>query len=185
MDAGAVINDYFGQSRVTFPILQSYVLTTTGALSADILYRAVDVAGSVGNAKITKHCMAPDVRRAFIAIMENDRRYTMEYLSKPDPGVKTGGDYKASLSFAGIPVVVDHWAPFGEWFGLDTRSFRRASMTDGEWADETGAVLTEVAGAVDTYKATYRIYENYFALRPNQSFRLAGIPSNVIVAQVV
>jgi len=104
---------------------------------------------------------------------------------KPDAGTKIAGDYKASLTFGGVPVQCDPFAPFGEWYGLDTSSFRRASMTDGEWADETGAVLTQVTGAQDTYAATYRIYENFYALRPNQSFALRGLSTNVVVAQIV
>ncbi len=185
VDAGATINDYFGLSRVGFPILQSYVLASVGAISPDIIQRAIDTVGSVGNGKVTKHCMSYDTRRALLAIMENDRRYSHEYLMKPDAGTKIASDYKNMLTFGGIDVYTDHFAPFGSWYGLDTSSFRRASMTDGEWADETGAVLTAVAGQVDTYEALYRIYENFYALRPNQSFKLTGITTNVVVAQVV
>ena len=184
-DDGGVVNDYFGLSRATFPIMQSYVTTSVGALSADLLQRSIDATGSISGADTQKHCMAPDVRRALLAITENDRRYTHEYLMKPDPGTKVAKDWKAQLTFGGVPVYVDHFAPFGEWYGLDTSSWRRASMTDGEWADETGAVLTEVTGAVDTYKALYRIYENYYALNPNQSWVMRGITSNVVVAHTV
>ena len=185
VDSGAVVNNFFGLSRVTFPILQAYVLSSAGALSADLLYRAIDVVGSQGQSNVQFHGMSYDTRRALLSIMENDRRYSHEYLMKPDAGTKVAGDYKASLTFGGTPIKCDHFAPYGEWYGIDNRSWRRASMTDGEWADETGAVLTEVAGSVDTYKATYRIYENYFAIRPNQSFRLSGLTTNVIVAHVV
>jgi hypothetical protein len=185
VDNGGVVNDYFGQSRVTFPILQSYVLSSAGAISPDLIQRAIDTVGIVGQGRVTKHCMGFDTRRALLAIMENDRRYTHEYLMKPDAGTKIAKDYMSYLTFGGVPVYVDQFAPFGEWYGLDTSSFRRVSMTDGEWADETGAVLTEVTGSVDTYKALYRIYENYFALSPNQCFRISGINTNIVVAQVV
>jgi len=185
VDAGAIVNGYFGLSRATFPILQAYVLTSAGAISADLIQRAIDVVGSVGQGKVTKHCMSYDTRRALLAIMENDRRYSHEYLMKPDAGTKIAKDYKATLTFGGIPVQCDHFAPFGEWYGLDTSSWRRASMADGEWADETGAVLTAVAGQLDTYEALYRIYENFYALQPNQSFAIRGITTNVIVAQTV
>jgi len=185
VDSGAVINDFFGLSRVQFPILQSYVLTSVGAISPDIIQRAIDTVGTVGQGKVTKHCMSYDTRRALLAIMENDRRYSHEYLMRPDAGTKIAKDYTANLTFGGVPVVCDHFAPFGEWYGLDTSSFRRASMTDGEWADETGAVLTAVSGQLDTYEAIYRIYENFYALQPNQCFRLSGITTNIVVAHVV
>ena len=185
VDSGGVVNNYFGLSRATFPILQAYTVPTAGAISADLIQRAIDTAGSMGGGNIDKHAMSYDTRRELLTIMENDRRYSHEYLMKPDAGTKVAGDYKANLTFGGVPVFCDHFAPFGEWYGLNTGSFRRASMTDGEWADETGAVLTQVSGQVDTYEALYRIYENYYALNPNQCFRLSGISTNVVVAQVV
>ena len=185
VDSGAVVNGYFGLSRATFPILQAYVLTANSALSADLIQRAIDTVGSVGQGDVQFHAMSYDTRRALLAIMENDRRYSHEYLMKPDPGTKIAGDYKASLTFGGKGVKCDHFAPFGEWYGIDNRSWRRAVLCEGEWADETGAVLTQVDGAVDTYEALYRIYENFYALKPNQSFRISGITTNVIVAQVV
>jgi hypothetical protein len=57
-------------------------------------------------------------------------------------------------------------------------------MSDGEWADEDGAVL-RAATAVDTWDATYRIYENFALLRPNQSFRLRAISTTFTVAHIV
>ena len=33
-----------------------------------------------------------------------------------------------------------------------------------------------------TYEALYRIYENFYALQPNQCFKLTGISTNIVVA---
>ena len=185
VDDGTFINSYFGLSRTTFPILQSTVISSVGALSADIIQRAIDVTAQIGRAKITKHCMHPSVRRAYMSLMENDRRYTQDRLMSPDAGTKAAKDpYESRLQFGGVDLYIDHFAPYGYWFGLDSRSATRYVMTDGEWADETGAVLTEVANAVDTYKGIYRIYENYALLQPNQCFRLDGISANIVVVHV-
>ena len=171
--------------RTTFPILQSLVIATVGALSADVIQRAIDVAAQVGRGVIKYHIMHPSVRRSYLSIMENDRRYTSEYLLKPDAGTKAAKDpYENMLTFGGTPIEIDHFAPYGEWLGFDNRSATRFIMADGEWADETGAILRAVAGAVDTFDATYRIYENFFLGQPNQSFRLTGISTNIVVVHV-
>ena len=185
VDDGTFINSYFGLSRTTFPILQSTVISSVGALSADVIQRAIDVVAQIGQGRIAYHCMHPSVRRAYMSLMENDRRYTQSNLMNPDAGTKAAKDpYNNELTFGGVPLRIDHYAPYGYWFGLDTKSFKRYVQTDGEWADETGAVLTEVSNQVDTYKGIYRIYENYAALNPNQWFRLDGISSNLIVVHV-
>jgi hypothetical protein len=186
IDNGTFVGTYFGLSRTAFPILQSTRIASVGALSADIIQRAIDVALQVGNCKISSHWMDTSVRRAYLTLMEMDRRYTGEYLMKPDAGtVSAKGAYKDGLHFGGVPINTDPFAPYGTWFGFDNRSAYRYVVTDGEWADEDGAVLSRVATQVDTFEATYRIYDNFCVLRPNQSFRLDAITANVVVSHIV
>lgn len=185
VDDGTFINSYFGLSRTTFPILQSTVISSVGALSADVIQRAIDVTAQIGRGKTNYHIMHPSVRRAYLSLMENDRRYTQSHLRNPDAGTKAAADaYGNNLTFGGVPLEIDHFAPYGYWFGMDTGDCKRYVLADGEWADETGAILTEVSGSVDTYKAVYRIYENFANLQPNKSFRLDGISANVVVVHV-
>jgi hypothetical protein len=106
-------------------------------------------------------------------------------LRNPDAGtVAFKGGYNSGLAFGEVPIMVDPHCPFGMWFGFDNRSATRFVMSDGEWADEDGAVL-RAATAVDTWDATYRIYENFALLRPNQSFRLRAISTTFVVAHIV
>ena len=185
IDNGTFVNSYFGLSRTQFPILQSVDINSVGALSADILQRAQDVTLQVGNCKTAYHLTHPDTRRAYLTIMEQDRRYTGPALRNPDAGtVAFKGGYNSGLAFGEVPIMVDPHCPYGMWFGFDNRSATRFVMSDGEWADEDGAVL-RAATAVDTWDATYRIYENFALLRPNQSFRLRGINSTFVVAHIV
>lgn len=65
VDDGTYLNLYFGLSRATFPILQSLVVSSVGALSADVIQRAIDVATTVGNAQIAYHLMHSSVVRAY------------------------------------------------------------------------------------------------------------------------
>lgn len=185
IDNGTFVNSYFSQSRTAFPILQSTIITGVGGLSADILQRAQDVTLQVGNCKTAYHLTHPDTRRAYLTIMENDRRYTGPALRNPDLGtVAFKGGYNSGLAFGEVPIAVDPHCPYGFWFGFDNRSAVRYVMSDGEWADEDGAVL-RAATAVDTWDATYRIYENFALLRPNQSFRLSGISTTFVIAHIV
>jgi len=181
VDDGTNVNTYFGLSRTTFPLLQSLVISNVGALSADIIQRAIDVSAQMGRGIIKYHVMHPSTRRAYASLMENDRRYTGEKLLKPDLGLITAKDGQGGLDFGGTGIEVDHWAPYATWFGLDNRSSVRYVMSDGEWVDEDGAVLSRSTTAVDTFDAIYRIYENFACLQPNQSFRLDNISSNIVV----
>jgi hypothetical protein len=187
LDNGTFVNEYFGLSRTQFPILQSTDINSVGALSADVIQRAIDVALQVGNAKIKCHLMHPDTRRAYLTIMELDRRYTGPALRNPDAGTAAAaGSYKDGMSFGETPIYTDPFCPFGFWFGWDNRSSVRYVMSDGEWADEDGAVLRAVGNtAVDTWEAWYRIYENFANLRPNQSFRLRGVNTTFSIAHIV
>ena len=186
VDNGGLINLFFGLSRTSFPILQSTVISSVGALSADVIQRAIDVTMRVGNSQIAFHLMDPSVVRAYLALAESDRRYMGADLKSPDVGtVAAKNSWNTGLNFGGIPLKRGIDAPYGTWFGVDNRSFVRYVADAGSWVDEDGAVLRRDVTAVDTFLGQYRIYENFAALRPNQSFRLDGITATVIAAHVV
>jgi len=48
----------------------------------------------------------------------------------------------------------------------------------GEWADEDGAILRNVAN-YDKWEAFYRIFDELHTDRPNECFRLDGITATV------
>jgi hypothetical protein len=186
VDDGTFVNLYFGLSRTTFPILQSVVISSVGALSADVIQRAIDVCMQVGNTQISYHLMHPSVVRAYLALMESDRRYMGADLKSPDLGtVAAKNTWNTGLNFGGIPLKRGIDAPYGYWFGVDNRQFVRYVADEGSWVDEDGAVLRRDTTAVDTFVGQYRIYENFASLRPNQCFRLDGITTTVISAHVV
>lgn len=186
VDNGTYVNLYFGLSRTSFPILNSTVITSVGALSADVIQRAIDVAMQIGNCQINFHLMHPSTVRAYLALAESDRRYMGADLKSPDVGtVAAKNTWNTGLNFGGTPLKRGLDAPYGTWFGVDTRSFVRFVADAGSWVDEDGAVLRRDVTAVDTFLGQYRIYENYAAFRPNQSFRLDGITTTVVAAHIV
>src|SRR5512146_1082537 len=186
VDDGTYLNGYFGLSRTSFPVLRSLVIGTVGALSADVIQRGIDVSMQVGNSQIAFHLMHPSTVRAYLALAEADRRYMGADLKSPDVGtVAAKNSWNTGLTFGGVPLKRGIDAPYGTWFGVDNRSFVRFTSDEGSWIDEDGAVLRRDTTAVDTFLGQYRIYENFCSLRPNQSFRLDGITTTVVVAHVI
>lgn len=185
LDNGAYVNTYFGLSRTTFPILNATRINNVGGLSADVIQRAIDVATQIGGGDIREHWMSMDVRRAYLTIMQQDRRYTAEHLMRPDALTKSAkGGYDDGMTVGGRPVKTDPHSPYGMWFGLDPDGCKRYVMEDGEWADETGAIWRAVANEVDTLEATYRIYDQFIHEQPNTCFRLEDISTTFAIAHV-
>lgn len=167
-------------SRSTYPIWRSAVISSVGPLSADILYRGLDVADQIGEGEIDCLLSHHSVRRAYLTLMEGDRRYdTPATLSKPDAG--TSAAKQKDGVFGDIPWKTDKDAPFGMLFGIDSSHFTRWVESEGEWADDDGTILMRVQD-VDAYEARYRCFENYSNDRPAGCVRWEGIDATIIVA---
>jgi len=168
-------------SRTTYPIFKSTVLASVGPLSADVLQRGLDVADQLGEAQIKNFIAHHSVRRAYLTMVDADRRYIGSDLLSPDAGTKAAkmGD----VTFGGIPWQVDKDAPYGMLFGFDPTTATRWVEVEGEWADDDGTILLRLTNA-DAYEARYRIFENYSLDRPASCVRWDGITSNVVVAHV-
>lgn len=186
VDNGTYVNLYGGLSRTTFPILQCTRFASVGTLSADIIQRALDVSRQVGGGKTDEMWMHPDTRRAYLTIMENDRRYMADSLMNPNAGTKAAGGYGTDdgLKFGKIPINTDGDFPYGTVIGWDTSECQHIPQIEGEWANETGSIWRAVSGAVDTWEATWRIYENYFYAQPNKAWRLDGVTTSFVVAHI-
>lgn len=181
-DGTYVGTNYFNLSRTTYPQLKSTVKASVGALTLDVLQQNFDVASQLGDANISTLAGHYAVRRAYLALLEADRRYTGSDLMTPDGGTKVvkRGQY---VTFGNVPFVESRNAPYGSLFGLDKTEFKRYVQIDGEWADESGAILRQsstAGGMQDTWTAFYRIWENYICSRPNQNFRLDGITTTTV-----
>lgn len=189
VDDGTYVQTYHNVNRTTYPITQSAVLGSSsspiGAISADLLQRAIDLAAQKGEGEISDMWMHQSVRRAYTATTEELRRYVSADLMNPDSGTKAakGG----TLAFGGIPMRTDKYAPFGMVFGIDKSGFKRYSQTKGEWMDEDGAILCRVGtgtSGVDAFEARYRIWDNFHNDFANRCFRLDGVTATVSVVQV-
>jgi hypothetical protein len=185
VDDGTYMSTLHNVSRVTYPIFASKVITSVGPLSGDVIQRGIDVADEIADGEINDLIMHHSVRRAYINMMDADRRYTAGDLGRPDAG--TVAAKKGKLTFGGIGIVEEKYAPYGIIFGTDNSGFKRWTLVNGEWADEDGSVLNRVgsgASATDTFEAHYRIWDNFSNDFPNRSFRLDGVTATVVVVQV-
>ena len=83
------------------------------------------------------------------------------------------GGFEA-LDYNGKPLVVDrHMRPGGMYF-LDESTLELYRMSDFDWMDEDGSVLSRVAG-VDAYEATLFKYSTLGCSACNNNTELADL----------
>lgn len=187
-DDGTFVNNYFAINRTSFPIMRSFVLADVGALSADAIMRSIHAVMQVGRGRVKYHWMHPDTLRSYIAMTKDDRRYTAGELMTPDAGTSAADqsdESNSGLKFGNVPIHIDLDLPYGMWFGIDNRACKRYVGDSGSWVNRDGAVFTRSTTALDTYTAQYRLWEQNVNFQPNQSFRMDGIASNVVVVHRV
>lgn len=182
-DDGTYVDSYHGLSRTTFPILKSYVTTAVGALSTDAIQQTVDAQSiRVGGKGVDFLGVEHAVRRAYLALLEADRRYTGADLNRPDGGTAAAKKPTGKkITFGDIPMMEDRDAPYGMLFGITKASWTRYVMVEGKWADEGGAVLKNVDG-FDQYHAFFLIMDNWHCQQSNKQFRMEGIDVSQIAA---
>lgn len=185
VDDGTYVATLHNVNRTTYPLWSSTVIGSVGALSADVLQRGIDLADQRGDGDIDLLVMHHSVRRAYLALMNDQRRYISNDLSRPDAG--TVAAKRGRTAFGGIEILEEKHAPYGIIFGLDTSTLSRYVEVAGEWMDEDGSVLTRVGtgtSAEDSFEAIYRVWQNFHCEAPNKSFRLDGVTATVAVAHI-
>jgi hypothetical protein len=175
IDDGTYVGTYHALSRSTYPILQSYVATGVGALSLDAIQQPIDAVSIKVGKSIDFFACEHAVRRAYLALLETDRRYTGADLRSPDGGTKAAKKPTGrNITYGDIPIVVDGDAPFRMLFGVNKASWTRYVESEGQWADEGGSVIKWVP-EFDQYTAFFYIFDNFHCQQPNRNFRLEGI----------
>lgn len=97
------------------------------------------------------------IRRKYVELLKVDKRFV-------DWKVMDGG-YKV-VEFNGIPIAVDTDAVDGEMYFLYEPALSLFQMSDLEWMEEDGHVLTKIAG-YDAYEAILFWYAELGAFRRN------------------
>jgi hypothetical protein len=183
IDDGTYVATYHGLSRTTYPILNAYVATSIGALSLDAIQQMVDAVNIKTGKQFDMFACEHAVRRAYLTLLEADRRYTGADLSRPDGGtVAAKKPAGRAITYGDIPLFVDRDAPYRMLFGINKASWTRYVENEGEWAADEGHVLKWVA-EYDEFTAYYLIQDNFHCQRPNVNARGEGIDVNQLAVK--
>lgn len=185
IDDGTYVATLHGINRTSYPLYQSTVISSVGALSADVMQRMLDVIDQRGGGQVNKWICHQSVRRAYISMTDDGRRYMGGDLRRPDAG--TVAAKKKPLTFGDIEIMVDRYAPYGMVFAADTSGFYRYVEDPGGWMDEDGSILQRLGtGSTlqDGFEAFYRIWQNFDNETPNACGRLDGVTATVTVAHL-
>jgi hypothetical protein len=183
IDDGTYRATYHNVSRTTYPQIKSYVVTGVGALSLDAIQQPIDAVSIRAGKTIDLFMAEHAVRRAYLSLLEADRRYTGADLKSPDGGTKAAKKPSGkSVTYGDISFVIDRDAPYGHLFGIRKDSFVRYVEDEGSWADDEGSVLKWVPG-FDEYTAFFKILENAHCHQPARNFRMEGIAVNQLIVR--
>lgn len=140
VDDGTNRDSYFGITRSIVPSLQSYVVSSVGALSLDVAQRTADVVYEKLGGIINVILMHQSVRREYIKLLDADRRYMGSDLKAPDGGTKafTQGD----LTIGEVAIKAIRTLGLAQVYFLDTKKggFKRYVSEPGKFMDRDGLV---------------------------------------------
>ena len=113
----------------------------------------------------------------FIVCTFGVKRAYQEYLTENKSNVdimNLAGGYKA-ISYNGIPVVSDRFAPSGTMYVLDTTEFHLHQLCDWRWLEgDNGKIIRQVAGK-PVYTATLVKYADLICDKPSGQAKISGI----------
>jgi hypothetical protein len=177
IDDGTYVSDYFGLSRSTWDVIKSYVFSSVGALSSDVLQQGIDVAYARGRGHIKKYLCEQAVRRQILALREGDVRYDGGGNVNLDAGSKAG-HRGSTITWSEIPILVDYNFPYGMLMGIDESTLVRYTVVPGKFEDWGGSVLVP---STTIHQATglFYIQDNFFLDAPNKCIRYDGIDVSV------
>ena len=184
VDDGTNRDNYFGISRSLVPSLQSYVVSSVGALSLDVAQRTADVVYEKLGGIINVILMHQSVRREYIKLLDADRRYMGNDLKSPDGGTKafTQGD----LTIGEVAIKAIRTLGLAQVYFLDTKKsgFKRYVSEPGKFMDRDGLVWIRDgsgSGARHAYEATYFARKQYFCKNPGLNARWDGVTGQTLV----
>ncbi len=186
IDDGTLVDDYHDLSRTTYPILKSTVITGVGAFSGDAIQQGIDMQAVRRGKGIDFFFTEFNVRRAYLATLDNDRRYTGADLSSPDggttaaknPNPKVGANSKA-ITYGDLPMFADRDHPYGWMEGVRKDSWTRFVLSEGEWDATDGREMKWVP-ETDQWTMFWHQLDNFHCQSPNQNIRWEDIDTDAV-----
>lgn len=140
-----------GLDPSTSAFWKANVLANSGtprAISETLLQTAMDTTEQYSDGTVSALYTSYGVRRAYQSVLSALKQYTNPMQLK--------GGYTA-LDYNGKPLIADKDAPTGSIFCADESKIKFYRMSDIEWMEEDGAILSRVSGA-DAYEAVLFLY---------------------------
>lgn len=165
-----------GVSPTTTPFWKSTETAVSGAISDTALRQAKDDTGFESG-------LEEDGANEFILLTTRGirRRYADTLLSvkrfNDAQSVKLQGGFTAVM-FDENPIYTDDHCQVGRVYGLRVSKLFWAELSDWEWMDEDGAVLSRRPG-VDGYQAVLYKYDTLGTTHRNAHFKLTGVTDDV------
>lgn len=166
------------RSQAANAFFRSQVLGSVGALSPDVIQRAIDNTEELSGQIITDFLSHVSVRREYLKLTEADRRYAGGSSGATFDAGYAGKGGQKDATFSNLPFKVDKDFAYGILMGVNRDHLYWIPEVEGEWADEDGAILSRVKDK-DNYEARYRLFENFFSDQGNAHFRMDGVTATV------
>ena len=161
----------YGLARSTYGWMIPYmkdisVSSTPSNISDLVIQTAIDYLEENSDSKVDFIVCSSGVKR-------NYQSYLATYRSNIDV-MELAGGYKA-ISYNGIPVVSDKFAPANTMYLLNTKEFNLHQLCDWKWLEsEDGRVLRQNANK-PTYSATLVKYADIICNKPSGQAMISGI----------
>ena len=161
----------YGLSKSTYGWMTPYIKditnnNTTTQITDIIIQTAIDNLEENADSKVDFIVCSAGVKR-------NYQYYLANYRSNIDVMELEGG-YKA-ISYNGIPVVSDRFAPENTMYLLNTKEFNLHQLCDWKWLEnEDGRVIKQNAN-YPTYSATLVKYADIICNKPSGQAKITGI----------
>lgn len=159
------------------PKWKSYVDTagSNRAISEDLLIKAMQEteirSGKTPNLIVT----SPGIHRAYAALLTTLKRFTGTVAMKGGySGIDISSVGEGSRTGEATALVWERDCPENNVFGLNTSDLVQFEMSDWEWMDEDGAVLSRIPDQ-DGYEATLFKYHEVATRQRNAHFRIEKI----------
>lgn len=158
-------NTLYGLAKTSYPWLIPQLKTVSGEISENAMQEMIDLCETRTGSKINYLEGSLGVRRAYIDYLSANKQITNTLDLK--------GGWTA-LSYNGIPFVGDKYVPSGVLDMLDLNDWAMYQMSEYEWLDADGAMLTRVADKA-AWEATLVKYCDLGCQRPRGQARLSSI----------
>ncbi len=157
---------FYGLSRSSALSILPYEKSLNGELTTAGIQECLDeLETRSGNVPNIIMC-SPLTRRKYVACMEGTRS-NVDYMN-------IAGGFKA-LSYNGIPLYAERFAPDGNMYFLNTNDFKLVQLCDWEWIEgNNGHVLNQIDRTA-TYSGTLVKYANLLCMRTSGQALLKDI----------